>query len=79
MGRTAGTEQSTVTLQIKVKLYGIDNVAVDDCANEAISAQIALVFKAWEEANMLTLVDNDKRDGGVNTQFFARACKESRN
>ena len=74
MGRTAGTEQSTVTLQIKVKLDGIDNVAVDDCASRAISTPIALVLRAWEEANMVTLANNDKRDGGVATHFFARLC-----
>ena len=79
MGWAAGTEQSAVTLQIKVKLYGIDNVAVDDCASGAISAPIALVLRAWEEANVVTLANNDKRDSGIATHFFARACGRSWN
>jgi len=79
VGRTASTEQSTVTLQIKVKLDGIDNVAVDDCASGAISAPITLIFRSWEEANMVTLANNDKGNGGGETQFFARVYGGSRN
>lgn len=74
MGRTTGTEQTTVALQIKVKLDGIDNVAVDDCASRAISAPIALIARAREEANVVTLANNNKRDGSIETQFFARLC-----
>ena len=74
MGRTAGTEQSAVTLQIKVKFDGIDNIAVDDCASGAISAPITLVIRPREEANMVTFANDNKRDGGVETQFFARVC-----
>jgi len=73
MGRTAGTKITTVTLQIKVELDGMDNVAVDDCASGAISAPIAVIFSAREEANAVTFADNDKRDVGVDTQFFACA------
>jgi len=76
MGRTASTENTTVTLQIKVELDGIDNVTVDDCASGAISAPIALIFRAGEEANMVTLSNNDKRDVGFETQFFACASDE---
>ena len=74
MGGTAGASRSTLTLQIKVKFNGIDNVAVDNCAGEAIPARITC--KAWEEANMVVLANNDKRDGGAETQFFARVCGE---
>ena len=68
MGRTAGARRSTLTLQIKVKFNGIDNVAVDNCAGEAIPARI--ICKGWEEANMVVLANNDKRDGGPETQFL---------
>jgi hypothetical protein len=74
MGRTAGTEQTTVALQIKVKLDGIDNVAVDDRASRAISAPITLIARAREEANMVTFANDNKRDVGFETQFFARVC-----
>jgi len=75
MGRTVGTEQSTatLTLQIKVKLDGMDNVAVDDCASGAITATITFIFRAREEANVVTFANNDNRDGGVETQFIACA------
>lgn len=76
MSRTAGTELSAVTLQIKIKFDGIDNIAIDDCASGAISTQIALIVIAREEANVATLANNDKRDGGVETHFLARACGE---
>jgi hypothetical protein len=79
MGRTAGTEQSTVTLQIKVKFDRIDNIAVDDCASRAISALITLVLRLREEENMVTFANNDKRDGGVETQFFACFCRVDEN
>ena len=74
MGRTAGTEQSTVTLQIKVKFDRIDNIAVDDCASGAIPAPIALVIRPREEANMVAFANDNKCDGRVETQFFARFC-----
>jgi hypothetical protein len=79
MGRTAGTEQSTVTLQIKVKFDRIDNIAVDDCASGAISAPITLVVRPREEANMVTFANNNERDGGVESQFFARFCRADEN
>jgi len=75
MGRTAGAKRSTLTLQIKVKFNGIDNIAVDDCASEAISARITC--KAWEEANMVMLANNDKGDGGAEAQFLARVSDEA--
>ena len=68
-----------MALQIKVKFNGVDNVAIDDCAGGAISAPIALVVIAREEANVVTLANNDKRDGGVETQFFACACGGNEN
>jgi hypothetical protein len=74
MGRTAGTERTTMTLQIKVKFDGIDNIAVDDCASRAVSAPITLVIRPREEANMVTFSNDNKRDGGVETQIFARFC-----
>ena len=79
MGRTAGTEQTTVALQIEVKLDGIDNVTVDDCASRAISAPIALIARAREEANVVTLANNNKCDICAETQFFARACGRNGN
>jgi len=78
MGRTAGTEQTTVALQIKVKLDGIDNVAIDDCASGAISAPITLIARAREEANVVTLANNNECDGCLETQFFARASDEGK-
>ena len=79
MGRTAGTEQTTVALQIEIKLDGVDNVAVDDCASGAISAPIALIVGAREEANMVTLANNNKCDVCTETQFFACACGRNGN
>jgi len=77
MGRSAGTENTSVTLQIKVELDGMNNVAVDDCASWAISTPISLIFIAREEANVVMFGNNDERDVGVEAQFFARACGRS--
>jgi len=69
MGRTAGTKNSPVTQQIKVKFDRVDHIAVYNSAGDAISASVSLVFNAGEEANVVPLANDDEGDGRFETQF----------
>jgi hypothetical protein len=73
VGRTTCTKDSTVTLKIKVKFNWVNHVAVDNRAGDTISAPVTLILIAWEEANMVSLANDDKGDFGVYPQFFTRA------
>lgn len=67
MGWPTSTKQTAVTLEIKVKLDGVDDVAIDNCPRRAVPTSISLICRLWEEANMVSLANYDKRDGGFDT------------
>ena len=72
MGWATGAENSPVTQQIKVKFDGINHVAVDNSASDAIPAFITLILSTREKANVVPLADYDESDGGFETQFNTR-------
>jgi hypothetical protein len=62
-----------VTQKIEVEFHWVDHVAVDNRASDTISAPVTLILIAWEEANMVPLANDDKRDGWFYFQFCTRA------
>jgi hypothetical protein len=62
VGRTTCTKDSPMTLEVEVEFHRVDHIAVDNRAGEAISASVALVISAREEANMVSLANDNKRD-----------------
>lgn len=73
MRRTTGTEDSSVTQEVEVKLDGVNDITVDNSASDAISASVTLTFISWEEANMVPLPNDDESDSGFDTQLGACA------
>ncbi len=49
MSRSTGTEQSAVTLKIKVEFRRMRDISVDDRARRAVAAAISFLLVGWEE------------------------------
>jgi hypothetical protein len=69
VGWAAGSENSPVTQQIKVKFDRIDHVAVDNSASDTISASVTLILNTREKPNVVPLADYDKSNGGFEFQL----------
>jgi hypothetical protein len=69
VGRATGAENSPVTQQIKVKFDGVDHVAVDNSASDAIPASVTLILRTREKPNVVPLADYDKSDRGFEFQL----------
>lgn len=78
MRGTAGTENPPVTQEIKVKLYRVNHVGVDDRAGDAIATPVTLVLRTREEPNVVPLANDNKCDCGFYIQFCTRPCVDIR-
>lgn len=67
-------QQATVRLKVEVELDGVHDVAIDDRARWAVSALVACSVSG-EEADMVTLSDDDDSDGGSNAKLLACLCR----
>ena len=69
--RSAGAQQASMALQVVVELDRVDNIPVHDCACGAVAAPIAVPLGLGEEADMVTLADDDECDLRRDPQFLA--------
>lgn len=74
-------EQTRMRLQVEVQLYGVHDIAVDNCACFAVAAlPVRLVFVAWvdgEESDVVPLADHDDGDSGLDSHILASLCIQS--
>jgi len=71
MGRSAGAQESSVTLKVEVKFSGMSDLTIDDSASRAIATPIGVPLRLREETDMVALSNNDDCDLGIDTQLLA--------
>jgi hypothetical protein len=55
-------------LKVEVELDGMSNVRVNDGAGDTVPRAVGLVRVRWEEADVVTLTDDDDRNLRVDVQ-----------
>lgn len=58
-------------LQVEVELDGMHDVPVDDSASLAVTTPVSLVWPRREEADVVSLADDDDSDSGLDVQARA--------
>jgi hypothetical protein len=69
VGRLVVTLQSSMTIQIKVKLGGVADALVNHSAGQAVAAPVLVVLISWEEAGVVVFGGHDVGYGGA-VAFF---------
>ena len=59
MGRSTGTQYSTMTLKIEVKLGWMSNVTVYNCSSRTVSTLVRIFRVSREESNVVPLSDDN--------------------
>lgn len=68
---STGSEQPSMTLQIKVELRRVCNLPVDNGTRRAIPASVSVLGLLWEEPDMVALADHNHRNFRLDTEFGA--------
>lgn len=77
MRRPRRSEQSSVTLQVEIELGRVRDVTIDDSASRAVARPVCLVLRHGEEADVVSLSDDDDRNlrQRVDAQLLASVWK----
>lgn len=76
---TRRSQETCVTLKIKVKLRGMDDFAVDHSASWTISTVVCILAAGREKSDVMSLPNDDDGDSRVDIHFLARSCEPSKN